>query len=66
MHRPGGLIHLERKPRKIVGEDVAIQIERDMGNESAEREYTNQLLEEFPDSDEARQLLERTADAGTR
>ena len=45
---------------------LAIRIEQDMGNRNAEREYRRQLLDEFPDSPEARQLLGTAADAGTR
>ncbi len=37
---------------------LAVQIERDMGNQSAERDYRRQLLEDFPESAEARRLLE--------
>ena len=36
---------------------LAIQIERDIGNDSAEREYTRRLLSEFPNSEEAKRLL---------
>ena len=43
---------------------LAIQIERDIGNDAAEREYTRRLLSEFPDSAEAKRLLEFSADAG--
>lgn len=37
---------------------LAVQIEEDMGNDSARRDYINQLYELFPDSDEARRLRE--------
>jgi len=37
---------------------LAIQIERDLGNESAEAEYRAQLFEQFPESAEARRLRE--------
>ena len=36
---------------------LAIQIERDIGNETAEREYTRRLLSEFPRSEEAKRVL---------
>jgi type IV pilus assembly protein PilF len=42
---------------------LAVQIEREMGNENAERQYERQLLDEFPDSAEARSLQESAADA---
>lgn len=45
---------------------LAIQIERELGNKSAEREYTRQLLEDFPESVEARRLLEMSADIGSQ
>ena len=37
---------------------LAMQIERDMGDSRAERDYRRQLLEEFPESAEARRVLE--------
>lgn len=37
---------------------LAVQIEKDMGNQSAEMDYRRQLLEDFPESAEARRLLE--------
>lgn len=37
---------------------LAVQIEEDMGNESARRDYINQLYEMFPDSDEAQRMRE--------
>ncbi len=37
---------------------LAMDIEKEMGDERARREYMNQLLSEFPDSDEARRLSE--------
>jgi len=37
---------------------LAIQIERELGNGSAEDEYRTQLLDKFPDSAEARRVLE--------
>ncbi|MEM9208355.1 MAG: type IV pilus biogenesis/stability protein PilW [Pseudomonadota bacterium] len=37
---------------------LAMDIEKDMGDERARREYMNQLLNQFPDSDEARRLSE--------
>ena len=37
---------------------LAAQIEEKLGNERGRREYVNQLLREFPESDQARQALE--------
>lgn len=37
---------------------LAVQIEEEMGNDSARRDYMMQLFEEFPDSAEARRLQE--------
>jgi len=37
---------------------LAIQIERELGNETAEEEYRTQLLDQFPESAEARRLSE--------
>lgn len=37
---------------------LAMQIERDMGDSRAERDYRRQLLAEFPESAEARRVLE--------
>jgi type IV pilus assembly protein PilF len=37
---------------------LAVQIEEEMGNESARRDYMQQLFEMFPDSDEAQRLRE--------
>lgn len=37
---------------------LAVQIERELGDESAEEEYRQQLIERFPDSVEARRLME--------
>ena len=37
---------------------LAVQIEEDMGNEGARRDYLNQLYEMFPDSDEAQRMRE--------
>ncbi len=37
---------------------LAVQIEKDMGNERAQRDYTRQLIEDFPESAEARSLRE--------
>ena len=45
---------------------LAIQIERELGHANAERDYTRQLLDEFPDSAEARRLLDMSADIGRR
>lgn len=42
---------------------LAVQIERETGNVNAEREYQRRLLDEFPDSAEARNLQEAAADA---
>ena len=42
---------------------LAVQIERKIGNERAEREYQRRLLDEFPESAEARNLQESAADA---
>lgn len=37
---------------------LAAQVERDIGDERASREFTNRLLREFPESPEARQALQ--------
>jgi type IV pilus assembly protein PilF len=37
---------------------LAVQIEEDMGDDNARRDYMRQLLDEFPDSAEARRLQE--------
>lgn len=37
---------------------LAVQIEEEMGNDSARRDYINQLYEMFPDSDEAQRMRE--------
>lgn len=37
---------------------LAMEIEKDMGDERARREYMNRLISEFPDSNEARRLAE--------
>ena len=42
---------------------LAVQIEREIGNTMREREYRAALLDEYPESAEARSLQESAADA---